>query len=141
VIGLGDVTLVTALGVVWFGIPFIGNPLVLLLGASLFLLAALGLGLVLSTFSRTQQQAFALTFILLNPLYILSGFAYPIAAMPAVLRWFTLINPLRYFLVVIRSVMLKGVGVDVLWQPLAAMALLGLGMLMASVLRFRKSMD
>jgi len=140
-IGLGDVTLVTAFGVVWFGIPFIGNPLVLLLGASLFLLAALGLGLMLSTFSRTQQQAFALTFILLNPLYILSGFAYPIAAMPAVLQWFTVFNPLRYFLVVIRSVMLKGVGIDVLWQPLSAMALLGLGMLMASVLRFRKSMD
>jgi ABC-2 type transport system permease protein len=140
-IGLGDVILVTAFGVVWFDIPFIGDPLVLLLGASLFLLAALGLGLMLSTFSRTQQQAFALTFILLNPLYILSGFAYPIAAMPAVLRWFTLINPLRYFLVVIRAVMLKGVGFNVLWQPLSAMALLGLGMLALSVLRFRKSMD
>ena len=140
-IGLGDVILVTAFGGVWFGIPFVGNPFVLLLGASLFLLAALGLGLMLSTFSRTQQQAFALTFILLNPLYILSGFAYPIAAMPAVLRWFTLVNPLRYFLVVIRAVLLKGVGVDVLWQPLGAMALLGLGMLTLSVLRFRKSMD
>ena len=69
----------------------------MLLGASLFLLAALGLGLMLSTFSRTQQQAFALTFILLNPLYILSGFAYPIAAMPAVLRWFTLDQPVAVF--------------------------------------------
>ena len=140
-IGLGDVILVTAFGGLWFGVPFVGNPFVLLLGASLFLLAALGLGLMLSTFSRTQQQAFALTFILMNPLYILSGFAYPIAAMPAVLRWFTVINPLRYFLVVIRAVLLKGVGIDVLWQPLSAMALLGLGMLTASVLRFRKSMD
>jgi ABC-2 type transport system permease protein len=82
-----------------------------------------------------------LTFILLNPLYILSGFAYPIAAMPAILRWFTLINPLRYFLVVIRSVFLKGVGVDVLWLPLSAMTLLGGGMLTLSVLRFRKSLD
>lgn len=140
-IGLADVTLVTAFGVVWFGIPFVGNPLVLLFGASLFLLAALGLGLMLSTWSGTQQQAFALTFILMNPLYILSGFAYPIAAMPTVLQWFTVINPLRYFLVVIRAVMLKGVGLAVLWQPLSAMALLGLGMLAVSVLRFRKSMD
>jgi ABC-2 type transport system permease protein len=140
-VGLGDVTLVTVFGVLWFRIPFIGNPLVMLLGASLFLLAALGLGLMLSTYSRTQQQAFALTFIMINPLYILSGFAYPIAAMPAVLRWFTLINPLRYFLVVIRSVLLKGVGIDVLWQPLSAMALLGVGMLTLSVLRFRKSLD
>jgi ABC-2 type transport system permease protein len=127
--------------VLWFDIPFVGNPFVMLLGAALFLLAALGLGLLLSTYSRTQQQAFALTFILLNPLYILSGFAYLIAAMPAVLRWFTLINPLRYFLVVIRSVFLKGVGVDVLWLPLSAMTLLGGGMLTLSVLRFRKSLD
>lgn len=140
-IGLADVTLVTIFGVLWFDIPFVGNPFVMLLGASLFLLAALGLGLLLSTYSRTQQQAFALTFILLNPLYILSGFAYPIAAMPAILRWFTLINPLRYFLVVIRSVFLKGVGVDVLWLPLSAMTLLGGGMLTLSVLRFRKSLD
>jgi ABC-2 type transport system permease protein len=140
-IGLGDVTLITIFGVLWFDIPFVGNPFVMLLGAALFLLAALGLGLLLATYSRTQQQAFALTFILLNPLYILSGFAYLIAAMPAVLRWFTLINPLRYFLVVIRSVFLKGVGVDVLWLPLSAMTLLGGGMLTLSVLRFRKSLD
>jgi ABC-2 type transport system permease protein len=140
-IGLGDVTVVTFFGVLWFDIPFLGSPLTMLLGASLFLLAALGLGLMLSTYARTQQQAFALTFILINPIYILSGFAFPIAAMPAVLRWITLINPLRYFLVVIRSVFLKGVGVDVLWMPLSAMALLATGMLTLSVLRFRKSLD
>ena len=91
--------------------------------------------------SRTQQQAFALNFFLVNPLFILSGFAFPIAAMPRVLQWFTLINPLRYFLVVIRAVFLKGVGVDVLWPDMAAMALLGMGMLTLSVLRFRKSLD
>ena len=128
-------------GVLWFHVPFVGNPLVMLLGASLFLLAALGLGLLLSTFSRTQQQAFALNFFLVNPLFILSGFAFPIAAMPRVLQWFTLINPLRYFLVIIRAVFLKGVGIDVLWPHLAAMALLGVGMLTLSVLRFRKSLD
>ena len=88
-IGLGDVALVTVFGVLWFHVPFVGNPLVMLLGASLFLLAALGLGLLLSTFSRTQQQAFALNFFLINPLFILSGFAFPIAAMPRVLQWFT----------------------------------------------------
>ncbi len=140
-IGLGDVFLVTTFGVLWFDIPFVGNPLVMLFGASLFLLAALGFGLMLSTFSRTQQQAFALNFFLLNPIFILSGFAYPIAAMPLVLRWFTLFNPLRYFLVVIRSVFLKGVGLDVLWPPLMAMTALGVGMLMLSILRFRKSLD
>ena len=120
-IGLGDVALVTVFGVLWFDIPFVGSPLVMLLGSSLFLLAALGLGLLLSTLARTQQQAFALNFFLVNPLFILSGFAFPIAAMPAFLQWFTLINPLRYFLVVIRAVFLKGVGIDVLWAPLTAM--------------------
>ena len=140
-IGLGDVALVTVFGVLWFRIPFVGSPLVMLLGASLFLLAALGLGLLLSTLARTQQQAFALNFFLVNPFFILSGFAFPIAAMPQVLQWFTLINPLRYFLVVIRAVFLKGVGVDVLWPDLAAMAVLGAAMLTLSVLRFGKSLD
>ncbi len=140
-IGLADVALVTAFGVLWFHVPFVGNPLIMLLGASLFLLAALGLGLLLSTLSRTQQQAFALNFFLVNPLFILSGFAFPIAAMPAWLRWLTVINPLRYFLVVIRAVFLKGVGITVLWPDLSAMALLALALLGLSVLRFRKSLD
>ncbi|NYH14133.1 ABC transporter permease [Paraburkholderia bryophila] len=140
-IGLGDVALVTAIGVGWFHVPFVGNPLVMLAGASLFILAALGLGLLLSTFSRTQQQAFSLNFFLINPLFILSGFAFPIAAMPRILQWITLINPLRYFLVVLRSVFLKGVGFAVLWPQLAAMGLLGAVMLTISVLRFRKSLD
>jgi ABC-2 type transport system permease protein len=140
-IGLGDVLIVTVFGMAWFGIPFVGSPLVMLLSASLFLLAALGLGLLLSTVSKTQQQAFALNFFLINPLFILSGFAYPIGSMPLLLRWVTLINPLRYFLVVIRSVFLKGVGVEALWPDLLAMAILGCGMLALSVSRFRKSLD
>ncbi len=140
-IGLCEVALITILGVLWFHIPFVGSWLVMLLGASLFLLAAIGLGLLLSTLARTQQQAFALNFFLVNPFFILSGFAFPIAAMPQVLQWFTLINPLRYFLVVIRSVFLKGVGIGVLWPDLGAMALLGAGMFTLSVLRFRKSLD
>ncbi|MHB1620246.1 MAG: ABC transporter permease [Sulfuricella sp.] len=140
-IGLGDIAVVSAFGILWFHIPFVGSPWVMLLGASLFLLAALGMGLLLSTFSRTQQQAFALNFFFVNPFFILSGFAFPIAAMPKLLQWFTVINPLRYFLVVIRAVFLKGVGLTVLWPDLAAMALLALGMLTISVLRFRKSLD
>jgi ABC-2 type transport system permease protein len=140
-IGLANVALVTVFGVLWFRVPFVGSPLVMLLGSSLFIVAALGIGLMLSTFSRTQQQAFALTFFLLTPLFILSGFAFPITAMPRVLQWFTMINPLRYFLVVIRAVFLKGVGVAELWPDLLAMALLGAGMLTLSVLRFRKSLD
>ncbi len=140
-IGLGDVVLITVVGVLWFQIPFVGNPLIVLAGTSLFLLAALGMGLLMSTFSRTQQQAFALNFFLLNPFFILSGFAFPIAAMPPVLQWFTLINPLRYFLVVIRAAFLKGVGISILLPEFGAMGLLGIAMLGLSVLRFRKSLD
>jgi ABC-2 type transport system permease protein len=140
-IGLAEVALITIFGVLWFHIPFVGSPLIMLLGASLFLLAALGLGLLLSTLARTQQQAFALNFFLVNPFFILSGFAFPIAAMPRALQWFTLINPLRYFLVVIRAVFLKGVGIGVLWPDLTAMAVLGVGMFTLNVLRFRKSLD
>jgi ABC-2 type transport system permease protein len=101
VIGCGDVALITTLGILWFQIPFVGSPLVLLLGAILFLLAAIGFGLLLSTVSKTQQQAFALNFFLVFPLFILSGFAFPIAAMPRILQWGTLINPLNYFLVLV----------------------------------------
>jgi ABC-2 type transport system permease protein len=140
-IGLGDIALVVAFGILWFHIPFVGNPWIMLLGASLFLLAALGMGLLLSTFSQTQQQAFALNFFFVNPFFILSGFAFPIAAMPKLLQWFTVINPLRYFLVVIRAVFLKGVGLTVLWPDMLALTLLALVMLTISVLRFRKSLD
>jgi ABC-2 type transport system permease protein len=140
-IGLASIALVSAIGIGWFRVPFVGDPLVMLAGATLFLLASVGLGLLLSTFSRTQQQAFALNFFFVNPFFILSGFAFPIAAMPAALRWFTLINPLRYFLVVIRAVFLKGVGFEVLWPDLGAMALLAAAMLLISVLRFRSALD
>ena len=141
IIGFGDVALVAGLGSAWFHVPFIGNPLVLLFGSALFLLAAIGLGLLLSTVSRTQQQAFALNFFLVNPLFILSGFAFPIAAMPAVLQWFTFINPLRYFLVILRAVFLKGVGFAVLWPDFLALAALGGVALAISMMRFEKSLD
>ena len=140
-IGLGEVALITALGVAWFHVPFVGSPLLMLLGAALFLCAAVGLGLLLSTLARTQQQAFALNFFLINPFFILSGFAFPIASMPRVLQWFTLINPLRYFLVVTRAEFLKGVGIEAIWTQLVALALLAAAMLMLSVVRFTKSLD
>ncbi len=140
-IGLADIALVCAIGILWFKVPFVGDPAVLLAGSTLFLLAVVGMGLLLSTYSHTQQQAFALNFFFVNPFFILSGFAFPIAAMPKALQWFTLINPLRYFLIVIRAVFLKGVGFAVLWPDLTAMAALALVMLAVSVVRFRASMS
>jgi ABC-2 type transport system permease protein len=141
VIGLGEVALIVAVAMLWFQVPFVGDPLVLLLGSALFLLSSLALGLLISTLCSTQQQAFSMNFFILNPFFILSGFSFPIASMPQVLQWFTYINPLRYYLVVIRGTFLKGVGVSVLWPHLAAMGAIAAVLLMTSILRFRKSLE
>ncbi|MGP0088839.1 MAG: ABC transporter permease [Xanthobacteraceae bacterium] len=141
VVGLGIVGLITIVGIFWFQIPFVGNPLVFALGAVLYLLSLLALGLLISTICSTQQQAFATNFFVLNPFFILSGFSFPIASMPDVLQWFTYINPLRYFLVVIRGTFLKGIGLDILWPDLLAMAALAAVLLSVSILRFRKSLE
>jgi len=141
IVGLGEVALVVAVGILWFQVPFVGNPLVLLLGTMLFLLSTLALGLLISTLCSTQQQAFSMNFFVLNPLFILSGFSFPISSMPQVLQWLTYINPLRYYLIVIRGTFLKGVGLDVLWPGLTAMAAIALVLLTLSILRFRKSLE
>ena len=97
VVGLGLAALVTIVGILWFQVPFVGNPLVFMLGTMLYLLSLLALGLLISTVCSTQQQAFATNFFVLNPLFILSGFSFPISSMPEVLQWFTYVNPLRYY--------------------------------------------
>lgn len=141
VIGLGEVALIVAVARLWFQVPFVGDPLVLLLGSALFLLSSLALGLLISTICSTQQQAFSMNFFILNPFFILSGFSFPIASMPQVLQWFTYVNPLRYYLVVIRGTFLKGVGLGVLWPHLVAMAAIATVLLTTSILRFRKSLE
>lgn len=140
-IGLGEVAIIVAIAMLWFRVPFAGNPLVLLLGTALYLFSTLALGLLISTLCSTQQQAFSTNFFVLNPFFILSGFSYPIVSMPHFLQWFTYINPLRYYLIVIRGTFLKGVGLDVLWPDFAAMAALATILLATSILRFRKSLE
>ena len=140
-IGLGLMLLIAGTGTFWFGIPFVGNPLVLLLGTSLYLMSVLGIGLLISTLCSTQQQAFATNFFVINPLFTLSGFSFPIASMPVFMQYLTFLNPVRYYLVIIRGTFLKGVGLDVLWPQFAALALLGTALLTISILRFRKSLD
>ena len=140
-IGLGEVALIVAVARLWFQVPFVGNPLVLLLGSSLFLLSTLALGLFISTLCMTQQQAFSMNFFILNPFFILSGFSFPISSMPKVLQWMTYANPLRYYLVVIRGTFLKGVGLNVLWPELGAMLAIAVILIATSILRFRKSLE
>jgi len=140
-IGLVLTVVIAAVGTLWFQIPFRGNPLVLLLGTSLYLLSVLGLGLLISTVCRTQQQAFATNFFIINPAFILSGFSFPIASMPDFMQWLSFINPMTYYLIVIRGTFLKGVGLSVLWPQMLALAALGVTLLALSVLRFHKSLD
>jgi ABC-2 type transport system permease protein len=139
VIGFVDVVLVTLVGVFWFDIPIRGSFALLLLGTACFLLSTLGIGLFISTISSTQQQAMMSTFFFFYPAMLLSGFIYPISNMPAVVQWLTLVNPLRYFLVIIRGVFLKGVGFDILWSQLLALVLIGVTVMAVAVSRFKKT--
>jgi ABC-2 type transport system permease protein len=140
-IGVFDAALVSAFGTLWFGVPLRGSIGVLALGTLLFLVCMLGIGLFISTISKTQQQAMVTAFFFIMPSLVFSGFATPVSSMPRSLQWLTYLNPPRYFQDVLRSVYLKGAGFDVLWPQMAAMAVLGLIMLMVSVFRFQKSLD
>ena len=140
-IGILDAILISAFGTLWFGVPLRGSIGVLALGTVLFLMCVLAIGLFISTISRTQQQAMVTAFFFIMPAILFSGFGSPISSMPETMQWLTYLNPLRYFQEVLRSVYLKGGGLDVLWQEMVAMALLSAIMLTISVLRFQKSLD
>jgi ABC-2 type transport system permease protein len=140
-IGLFDAALITAVGTFWFRVPLRGSLLVLLAGTVLYLFCALGVGLLISTISENQQQAMVSAFFFLMPAIIFSGFASPISSMPGGLQVLTYADPLRYFIVILRGVFLKGVGFDVLWPQMASLAVFAVLILLASVLRFHKSLD
>lgn len=140
-IGLFDAALISTIGTLKFSIPLRGSIGVLTFGTVLFLLCVLGIGLFISTVSLTQQQAMMTSFFFIMPAVIFSGFGSPISSMPEFFQYLTYINPMRYYQTVLRSVYLKGVGLDVLWPQMAAMAAIGVTMLMVSVLRFHKSME
>jgi ABC-2 type transport system permease protein len=140
-IGLLDAILVSVFGTLWFSVPLRGSIVVLAVGTVLFLLCVLGIGLFISTISRTQQQAMMTAFFFVMPSIVFSGFGTPITSMPETMQWLTYLDPLRYFQEVLRDIYLKGTGLDVLWPQMAAMALLGVIMLTVSVFRFQKSLD
>ncbi|MFA5794462.1 MAG: ABC transporter permease [Candidatus Brocadiia bacterium] len=138
VIGLADVVLVAVVGVFWFDVPIRGNPLVLFSSVILYLLTTLGIGLFISTIASTQQEAMMTTFLLIFPALLLSGFVFPIQNMPQGIQYLTYLNPLRYFLVIIRGVFLKGTGLGVLWPQMLALLIIGVAIISFSTLRFRK---
>jgi len=140
-IGLFDVTLIATVGTFWFQVPFRGHISVLALGSVLFIVCMLGVGLLISTVSSTQQQAMVTSFFFIMPAITFSGFGFPIATMPAWLQYCTYLSPLRYFLVVLRGTYLKGVGMDVLWPQMAALGVLGFSLLAIAILRFHKAVE
>ena len=138
-IAMVDVLLVVAVAVGWFEIPLRGSLLLLLSMSLVYVLSTLALGLFISTISETQQQAMMTsTFFFLTPMLYLSGFIFPIENMPAIIQRATYLIPLRYFLVIVRGIFLKGIGLELLWPQAAALAAWGAGMLTLAVLRSRK---
>jgi len=138
VIGFFDVALVTSIAIFWFKVPLRGNVFLLFSLAGIFIMCTLGLGIFVSTISRTQQQAVLTNFFITFPSIILSGFMFPIENMPQVIQYITYLIPIRYFLVIVRGIFLKGNGLDVLWPHALVLFLFGATLLGMSALRFRK---
>ncbi|MBZ5551168.1 MAG: ABC transporter permease [Acidobacteriia bacterium] len=136
-----DVMVITAVGVFWFDVPIRGSLGLLFLSTGLYLMPCLGIGLLISTISQTQQQAMLSAFLFFQPAVLLSGFIFPIANMPKFIQWLTLLNPMRYILVIVRGLFLKGVGTDVLWTQMLALGVMGVCTLWLASKRFHKTLE
>jgi drug efflux transport system permease protein len=141
IIAQAQMVMVALFAIFWFKIPMAGNAFLLLGATSVFLLSTLGIGLFISTVSHTQQQAMMTNFFFILPFFMLSGFVFPIGNMPVAVQWLTYLNPLRYLLVIIRGIFLKGSGIDVLWPQFLALAILGGIVFSGAVNRFQKRLD
>jgi ABC-2 type transport system permease protein len=141
ILSLAQMSAVIVVAIYWFEIPLNGSILLLLFATCLFLLSTLGIGLFISTISATKQQAMMTSFFFIMPFFMLSGFVFPIANMPEVVQWLTYLNPLRFFLVIIRGIFLKGVGFDVLWHQYLALAILGTIVFSGAISLFKKRLD
>ncbi|MGE5581786.1 MAG: ABC transporter permease [Bacillota bacterium] len=139
-IGLIDVLLAVTVGSLWFGVPIKGNLVLLFLCSLLFLITSLSMGLLISTVSKTQQQAMLSVVFFLIPNVLLSGFVFPIANMPKIFQVLTYIIPTRYFIEIIRGIYLKGVGIGYLYPQMLALAVIGLLIFIYSVKGFRKQL-
>jgi len=142
VIGMVDVLLVVAVAVLWFQVPFRGSLPQLVLLSGVYLLSTLGLGLFVSTVSKTQQQSMLIVvFFFLLPMMFLSGFIFPIENMPQAIQYVTYLVPLRYYLVIVRGIFLKGVGLETFWPSALALLAWGLAISTLAVARSRKRLD
>lgn len=138
IIGLADVLLVTVAALFWFRVPLVGSFPLLMFASLLFILSSLGIGLLISTISKTQQEAFMTSFLVFMPTILLSGLMFPVSSMPALFQWLTLVNPMRHYLDIVRGIFLKGAGIVPLWPQYSALVILGAVMLVFAASRFRK---
>ena len=137
---LVDLFVITGIAILWFGIPMRGSFVVLLPAALIYIVAGLAIGLLISTISKTQQEAFMSMFLILMPAIILSGFFYPISSMPKLFQWITVVNPLRHFLEIVRPVFLKGAGFTDLVHQFGALAVIATTTMWLAIVRFRRTM-
>jgi ABC-2 type transport system permease protein len=137
-LGLFNVAVVLAVGRFWFGVPVRGSVALLYALSGLFLLSTLGAGLFAASISRSQQQAMLTCMAFVTPNMLLSGFIFPIENMPAAIQGLTYVMPLRYFLVIIRGILLKGVGMPILWPQALALAGFGVSIFLLSLVAFRR---
>ena len=135
-----DLIVVLAVGVWLFGVPFNGSPLLLFVGALLFLFVALGIGVLISTVSQNQGQAVQLAIMTLLPQVLLSGLIFPVSSMAAGVRWLSYLMPLTYFAKIARAVMVRGAGLSAVWPQMALLAVLGAVVVTLATLRFRKDL-
>jgi ABC-2 type transport system permease protein len=140
-LGLIDITLVALVATLWFRIPMKGSALLFAALSPVFLLTTLGLGLFTSTISRSQQQAMMTAVFTIMPMILLSGFVFPIANMPKIIQYLTYLIPLRYYLVIIRGLFLKGVDFWDLWPSTLSLLIFGAAILALSAIRFRKKIE
>ena len=136
-----DTLEVLAIGHWWFGMPVRGNLSLILACSGLMVLSGLGIGLFASTIANTQQEAMLTVFMTILPSIFLSGFFFPLEAMPKFLQWISYIIPLRYYLIIIRALLIKGVGVGAIWSEILALAVFGIAIMGAAAIRFRKRLD
>ena len=139
-VAAADLVLIIAIGMGVFHVPFVGNIATFVLGATLFLLVTLGMGILVSTLSQNQGQAIQLAFMLVLPQVLLSGLIFPVSSMAAGVRWISYVLPLTYFIEISRGVMLKAAPISALGEPLALLAVLAVAVLGLAVVRFRRDL-
>ena len=141
IIGIVEICVITLISIFWFKVPFNGSFTFLVFSGIFYIMCTLSVGLYISTISQTQQQAMLSTFLFFIPAIMLSGFVFPIYAMPEFFQYITYLNPMRYFMTIIRGIFLRGVGFTVLWNELLGLTLLGSVLIFLSIRRFNRRFE